>query len=117
MWDDIERLVRARNLNERVIPALFEATMRLRVRSATYRASLEEDGLEVTEQMASRDLRQLTDDGLLVALGEKSGRFYRAGKELLEIRKAIVEARDPRDDSDPFSERYGRGRAWQTHRV
>ena len=52
---------------------------------------------------ASRDLKQLHEAGLLVAHGEKRGRYYTAADELQEIRRRIVSARDPRDDSDPFA--------------
>lgn len=82
---------------------LWDAAMGYRVRNATYRAICEESADEpISEAVASRDLRHLVDVGLLVPRGEKRGRFYLPSKELLEMRQSIIQARDPRDDSDPF---------------
>ncbi|HVE45206.1 MAG TPA: Fic family protein [Acidimicrobiales bacterium] len=104
LWGELESLVSLRGLPSRTLPILYDAAMRFRVRNATYRAILEEgEGEEITEQAAGRDLKQLTDAGLLIAHGEKRGRFYTASKELMAARAAIVAGRDPRDDSDPFA--------------
>jgi len=104
LWDELERLVGRRGLPDRAIPVLWDAAMDFRVRNATYRA-IHDD--EITEQTASRDLRQLVDAGLLVAHGEKRGRFYIAGDEVRSRRLMIVNAREPRDDSDPFADTLG----------
>lgn len=103
LWGELETLTTDRELPERTLSILYDAAMRFRVRNATYRAILEGIDEEITEQAASRDLKQLTDAGLLTSHGEKRGRFYTASKELMDVREAIVEARDSRDDSDPFS--------------
>lgn len=104
LWGELENLVSLRGLPSRTLPILYDAAMRFRVRNAIYRAILEEgEGEEITEQAAGRDLKQLTDAGLLIAHGEKRGRFYTASKELMAARAAIVAGRDPRDDSDPFA--------------
>jgi hypothetical protein len=84
--------------------ALSDAANGLRVRNQTYRTALEETGNEpVSEVTASKDLRLLTNLGLLQASGEKRGRFYVAAPALSRIRLTIVQARDPRDNSDPFA--------------
>jgi Fic family protein len=103
LWIEIELLAHAGSLPDRTIAAVFDAAMGLRVRNATYRAVVEQSDEEITEQTASRDLRQLVDAGLLVAHGEKRGRYYGASRTLADIRQAIVRARDPRDDTDPFA--------------
>lgn len=103
LWGELENLAVDRSLPQRTLPILYDAAMRFRVRNATYRAILEEADEEITEQAASRDLKALTDAGLLLAHGEKRGRFYTASKELTAVRIAIVDARDSRDDSDPFA--------------
>lgn len=103
LWDELERLVASRSLPDRTIPVLFDAAIRFRVRNATYRAQFED---EITDQTASRDLRMLVERGLLAPHGEKRGRYYTASEELAAIRERIVDARDPRDDSDPFSAEY-----------
>lgn len=99
LWADLERIVERRSLPERVLPALYDASIGFRVRRATYRAS---DKDQITEQMASRDLHDLVAANLLLPQGEKRGRVYLAGPELAVARQAIIQARDPRDDSDPF---------------
>lgn len=100
LWADLEKIAERRSLPDRVIPALYDAAIGFRVRRATYRAV---DKDEITQQTASRDLHHLVEIGLLVPQGEKRGRYYLAGPELHGIRKAILDARDPRDNSDPFA--------------
>lgn len=99
LWVELERLVASRSLPDRTIPVLFDAAIKLRVRNSTYRAMCPE---AISDHTASRDLRQLVDAGLLIPFGEKRGRYYRASRELQAIHQAIIDARDPRDDSDPF---------------
>jgi hypothetical protein len=103
LWVDLETIVERAGLPERVMVALYDAASGFRVRNAVYRATFEETEDEITDQVASRDLRILSDAGLLVPHGEKRGRFYTAGDPVRAIRQGIVEARDPRDDSDPFA--------------
>jgi len=102
LWLDLEQVVAKRHLPDRTLTVLFDAASGLRVRNATYRAALESAKDEITEQTASRDLRDLVEAGLLLPRGQARGRFYVAGSEVVAIRRAIVEARDTRDDSDPF---------------
>jgi Fic family protein len=102
LWIDVERLVHARGLPERTMAAVFDAALGLKIRNATYRAVVGQSEEAITEQTASRDLRQLVEAGLLVPHGEKRGRYYGASRALADIRQGIVRARDPRDDSDPF---------------
>lgn len=104
MWISLERLVSHHMLPVRTLSVLFDAALRLRVRNATYRAGLKDADEEITEQTASRDLRQLVDLGLLVPRGERRGRVYVAGPAVSDIRRAIVEARGGREDSDPFAD-------------
>lgn len=103
MWVELERLIERSGLPERVISALFDASLRLRVRNSTYRAALKDAGEEIAIQTAQRDLVEAVRLGLLVAHGQARGRFYTAGPELVQLRDAIVAQRDPRDDSDPFA--------------
>ena len=103
LWDQLERLVGKRGLPERTMPVLWDAAMGFRVRNATYRAIYEEIEEPISEAMAGRDLRQMVEAGLLVPRGERRGRFYLPSVELRGYREAIIQARDPRDDSDPFA--------------
>lgn len=102
MWSELERLVSARGLPERTIMALFDATIGLRVRNATYRSYFQDGPDKITEATASRDLRQLVEAKLIAPKGESRGRYYVARSELSMIREAVVSMRDKRDDSDPF---------------
>ena len=81
---------------------LLDAATGLRVRRATYRAVLAEREEEITEQTATRDLTRIAELGLIEARGERRGRYYVAGPDLTAIRRDVVAARNPRDDSDPF---------------
>ena len=103
LWGELEMLVAARGLPERTMVVLYDAAIRYRVRNGTYRAILAEADDDITDQVASRDLRLLTTAGLLVPHGVARGRYYRASKELAAIRTKIIGDRDPRDDSDPLA--------------
>lgn len=103
MWDRLERLVSYTPVSDRTIPVLFDAAMGFRVRNATYRAIFDEIDEPISEAVAGRDLRQLVEVGLLVPKGERRGRYYLASPKLRQQREAIIQARDPRDDSDPFA--------------
>jgi Fic family protein len=102
LWRDLEEIVERRRLPGRTLTALFDAAQGLRVRNATYRASLA-GADEITLQTATRDLGDLVTADLLVARGKARGRHYVASPTLGKIRKSIVDSRDPRDDSDPFA--------------
>ena len=103
LWYELEGLIDGRGLGGRTIHALFDAAQGLRVRNSTYRAALAAGGDEITLQTATRDLSELVNAELLVARGQSRGRHYTAGPTLAAIRRRIVAARDPRDDSDPFA--------------
>ncbi len=96
-WNAVERLVQERGLPDRSIPALFNAAMGHRVRNATYR-SLAED---VSELVASRDLRALVDAGILKPEGGGRGRTYTRTDELARLEQSIRIER-PQDQADPF---------------
>lgn len=96
LWNALEVEVFRRRLPDRSILALSDAAMGLRVRNSTYRAAA-----EVSEQVASRDLKMLVDEDLLAPVGERRGRVYVAAARLAEIRG---KTREPRTDEDPFSD-------------
>jgi Fic family protein len=88
VWDELEQLIKARGLPDRVIYALSDATFGYRVRNSTYRSVA-----EIADAVASRDLKLLVDNGLLAADGEKRGRGYVASALLQAIR---ARTREPR---------------------
>jgi len=80
VWNEIERMRRELGLPERCELVLMDATFGYKVRNQRHR-----EQNDLSEVVASRDLRRLTDLGLLEAIGEKRGRHYVAGKPLKEI--------------------------------
>jgi len=104
MWTDLEALLEERRgLPERSIQGLFDATLGLRVRNASYRSALERFGAEVvSHQVATSDLRALVEAGLLKQHGKKRGTYYVAAEPLEEIRTRARERRQPLDASSLF---------------
>jgi hypothetical protein len=52
---------------------------------------------------ASRDLKAMVQNGLLVPIGERRNRHYLATEELKSIRENIRAQRAPREERDPFN--------------
>jgi len=96
-WAELERLAGTLGLPDRSIGPLFNASLSLRLRNASYRAMA-----DVAELVASRDLRALVEAGLLEPHGEKRGRFYTRSAGLAAIDQEVRRARSPRSDEDPF---------------
>lgn len=94
MWNLLEKELEARKLTERMIFALSDAAYGFRVTNSTYRALA-----EVSNEVASKDLRALVGSDLLVPRGEKRGRHYVAGERLQEARE---KTRTPVSENDPF---------------
>ena len=95
VYAELAELIRKKNLPERMAMALVEAAFGLRVRNSSYRATV-----EVSNNLASRDLKHLVDSGLLVPEGEKRGRDYVASHDVTAIRNAF---RIPKGNDDPFA--------------
>jgi Fic family protein len=104
LWMELERIVARNGLADRTTELLYDAAMGLRVRNATYRAIFEQAGEPIAEQTASRDLRLAVEAGLLIAHGERRGRFYVAAGELRDLRMQVRRVLGARDDTDPFEE-------------
>jgi Fic family protein len=94
LWELLEGEANRRALPDRMLLALADAATGLRVRNATYRSAA-----EVSENTAGRDLKVLVDQGLLVAEGEKRGRFYTGSGILRELRAKV---RETEKVEDPF---------------
>lgn len=95
LWDALDEEIASRKLPERSIFALADAAQGFRVRNATYRPIA-----EISENLASRDLKTLVDYGLLLPAGEKRGRYYVASDLLKAIR---LKTREPKRTEDPFA--------------
>ena len=81
IWDEIEHIVTASGLPERVQLVLSDATLGYRVRNATYRSAA-----DISETLASRDLKLLVERGLLIPDGTNRGRSYLGSQVLKDIR-------------------------------
>lgn len=98
VWDEIERLLaRTSGVPERAVPALAEASAGFKMRRPRY-----VELAEVEEATATRDLARLVAAGLLVARGEKRGRFYIAAPQLRQIHATAREAVGGFAVIDPF---------------
>lgn len=94
VWEEVSRMAKAERLPERVEGALLEAAFGYQIRNPRYR---EEN--EISDVVASRDLKKLCDLGWLKPIGEKRGRYYVAEQKLLDIPKKTYEGiREP----DPY---------------
>jgi Fic family protein len=86
VWGELDMIIHSRSLPERVITALSDATFGHRIRNATYRAAA-----GISDQLASRDLKLLVNEGLVVPTGETRGRVYVASEILKAIRQRTRE--------------------------
>jgi Fic family protein len=94
VWEEISKIVSSSKLPERMEDPLLEAAFGYRVRNFRYR---NENG--ISDVVASRDLRKLTELGLIEAVGEKRGRYY-VGTEAL--RMIPTRTRDFTKAADPY---------------
>ena len=83
VWSEADKMGKQKNLPERTLQVVADAIFGLKVKNATYRVFT-----GISENLASRDLKQLVDKGILVPSGEKRGRFYEPSPKMKEIRKA-----------------------------
>ncbi|MFZ0770563.1 MAG: Fic family protein [Candidatus Sulfotelmatobacter sp.] len=96
VWNEVEELLQRKRVNERALPALVDAAFGYRIRRSHYMTSA-----EVSEQVASVELRMLVELGLLTAEGETRGRLYRASEKLRQI---YIRNYEQRSTVDPFTQ-------------
>lgn len=102
VWTDVEAEIKRIGLPDRVGYAVAEAAMGFTVRNSTYRSIA-----EVSENLASRDLKTLVAEGLLVAEGERRGRLYKASEQIAAMRRRAEEGVPDRRRGDPFVPEQG----------
>lgn len=93
VYDEVVELSRSMKLPERAEVTLVDASFGRRIRAGRYR---EEN--ELSDVVASRDLRKMVDLELLIPHGEKRGRFYTGAPTLRDIaakHKVSGQAEDP----------------------
>ena len=96
IWNELEQLLQRKRVTERSLPAIADAAFGYRIRRSHYMKSA-----EVSEQVASRDLKELVDKGLLNGEGETRGRYY-VGSPL--IREIYLRNYEVRTNVDPFTQ-------------
>jgi Fic family protein len=82
LFAGIEKLIAAHRLPERAWCALFDAAFGIPVTNARYRKDA-----DVTDFTASRDLKRMSETGLIDPKGEKRARSYVAAAPLAEARR------------------------------
>lgn len=103
LWDALATLVAAKGAPPRSVGGLFDASIGFRLRNASYRSAVaSSEGEEISDQVASRDLKVLVDRGLLEATGERRGRYYTASKEVLAEAATVRSRRPKKGEDDPF---------------
>ena len=95
VYHDLEILIQRRGLHLRMVMGLIEAAFGYRVRNSSYRVAA-----DVSNNLASRDLKTLVDEGLLIPAGERRGRHYTASPQIKDIRQRH---RLAKADDDPFA--------------
>jgi Fic family protein len=95
VWEQISAIVREAGLPDRVETPMMDAAFGYRVKNGPYR-----DEAKISETVASRDLKKLTELGYLVPFGEKRGRYYESSEKL----KTLIET--ARDKSGPIEDPY-----------
>jgi Fic family protein len=94
LFDAIAALIEKKGMPERASLTVFDAALGFRITNARYRLDA-----EVTELTASRDLKRLSDAGLIIPVGEKRGRTYTASDAIKTIRS---DTRLPRPLENPY---------------
>lgn len=94
LYEFVENLTFQHDLNSRMAMPLFDLSLGLRMTNSRYQREA-----EVTQYVASRDLKQLSEIGLIEPHGENRGRYYLAGDILKQARGRF---RRSRSVPDPY---------------
>ena len=103
IWTRLETICAEKRLPQRMLSALFDATIGLRVRNASYRAALKMWAEEISNQSATDDLRAMVNAGLLERFGARRGTYYRAADPLKVIWEDVRKNRKPINASSLFA--------------
>jgi Fic family protein len=80
VWEQMTKIAQAHSLPTRVEVALMDAAFGYKVRNQSYR-----EEYDISDVVASRDLKKLCEFGYLKPVGEKRGRYYEAADSLKKI--------------------------------
>ena len=96
IWVAAENLQKGKGLLGRTMGSLFDAALGLRIRNASHRKNVEMvEQEEISQQVATKDLRDMVNAGLIEQQGAKRGTYYVAAKPLTEIRERVRASREP----------------------
>lgn len=93
IWGKLEIACKEKRLPPRMISALFDATIGMKVRNASYRTALKMSDEEISNQAATDDLRAMVQAGLLSRFGARRGTYYQASDPLRAIWEQAREGR------------------------
>jgi Fic family protein len=102
LYEEIAKIAAQEKLPERSVLPLFDAALGWRITNPRYRGDT-----EVTEFVASRDLKKLCELGLLEPRGEKRGRTYVRSARLTALR---LKTRVDKPIENPYDAIAGHGR-------
>jgi Fic family protein len=94
IWEEISKIIARHGLPPRIELALMHAAFGISVRNSQYHTEY-----DISDVVASRDPKKLCDLEFLMPIGEKRGRYYKATKNLLELR---ARNRIDRKADDPY---------------
>jgi Fic family protein len=103
LWSRLDTLREEHRLPERAISALFDAAIGLRIRNSSYRFTLRGNDEEISNQLATGDLRAMVQAGLLSQLGAKRGTYYQAADPLMKITASVRSNRKELDARSLFT--------------
>jgi len=103
IWAQLEAVCAQKRLPPRVLSALFDAAVGMRVRNASYRTALKMWDEEITNQGATDDLRAMVRAGLLERFGARRGTYYQAADPLKAISEQVRENRQPINANSLFA--------------
>lgn len=103
IWMELDDLRSKCRLNERTLAALFDAAIGIRIRNSSYRAVLRQWDEEISNQVATTDLRALVQADLLKQHGHKRGTFYVAAPAVSAITSRIRSGRVPITATELFN--------------
>lgn len=96
LWESVDQLRVRLDIDERTMGTLYSAAWGMRVRRGLH---MHHAG-DISDRVATNDLKRLVERGLLIPVGERRGRYYIASDQLAALRAAT---RDPRRPiTDPF---------------
>ncbi len=102
IWAELDEIRKGSHLPGRAMAALFDAAIGLRIRNGSYRTHLRGWDEQISNQVATTDLRAMVQSRLLIQHGQKRGTYYTAAPRLSEITAKVRGGRNAFDASKLF---------------